>query len=208
MYICFAVEDEMRGTSFTFWFRCLDLDASGYLSPNSVYHFIKSRDEARSFQERRGVGGETCHGRVHDHDASVPSVTPAVQVGRLSEHPADVPTVSLPDSSPLSSPRERVRRMSVDSQRTVAKGHTVESLPQYNVKARTSLGRAQHLERLTGMRTATMGEGDAHAGVSYSRMAALLMEQVAPESYATGPSQRTLRKARGGTSIFHHLVRD
>ena len=207
MYICFAVEDEMRGTSFTFWFRCLDLDASGYLSPNSVYHFIKSRDEVRTFKERRGVGGETYQCRVHDHGASAPPVTPAVQVGRLSEHP-DVPTVSLPDSSPLSSPRARVRRMSVDSQRTVEKGGRVDSLRQYNVNALKPLGRPQHLERLTGMRTATMGEGDAHAGVSYSRMAALLIEQVAPESYATGPSQRTLRKARGGTSIFHHLVRE
>ena len=64
----------------------------------------------------------------------------------------------------------------------------------------------QLLNGLKLAKTACMGPGDAHSGVTYSRMAAKLIEQVTPLSHTTGPSQRELRIARGGAVVFHHLV--
>lgn len=176
VYICFAVEDEMCGSSLTFWFRCLDLDSSGFLSKNSVYHFIKARDESRALRRRRGVGGRG--------------------VGSLS--------ITTPPMTPPRSTSPTGRHSSADR----GLGNRVDSS-----KARDGVDlfnssdlSQQLLKGLKPVKTACMGPGDAHSGVTYSRMAAKLIEQVTPLSHTTGPSQQELRKYRGGAVVFHHLV--
>ena len=179
----------MCGSSLTFWFRCLDLDSSGFLSKNSVYHFIKARDESRALRRRRDVGGRGAGGKdVGSLSITTPSMTPPRSTSPTGRHSSDDRGLgNRVDSSVLRTRRVKKERGDVDP-------FNSSDLSQ------------QLLNGLKLAKTACMGPGDAHSGVTYSRMAAKLIEQVTPLSHTTGPSQRELRIARGGAVVFHHLV--